>query len=268
MILEMNVCIFSGSTPLNVFAKASILMNCKIQTMCLNTSITVIFTPPEAMDEDCVKIVYYHHENFTICQRVVEMRMNERNASERIEEIVELVDMHLEDVVYGYSHGIYEVGFYTNLSLLQKFEIFFEKIQHDSSIAFLVNQMEPPLITLFVKAFLRQLGRKPPIDAKYDPDIVQTWLSNNEPRMDLIAHSSALNDTKAEFIINLSPYFLSHNQISGSKNATTRYSHIQLPFLSADEVKAIIFLSSEKNKQSDEAYPMHLNIMEKYLRRT
>jgi hypothetical protein len=238
----------------------------------------VIFTPHEATDEDCVKIVYYHHENFTICQRVVEIRMNERNASKQIEtDIVELVDMHLEPfrdrkypwyVVYGYSHGIYEVGFYKNLSLLQKFEIFFEKIPHDSSIAFIVNKMEPPLIILFVKAFLRQLGRKPPIDAKYDPNIVQTWLSNNEPRMDLIAHSSALNNTKAEFIINLSPYFLSHNQISGSKNATTRYSHIQLPFLSADEVKAITFLSSEKNKQSDEAYPMHLNIMEKYLRRT
>jgi hypothetical protein len=37
----------------------------------------VSFTPPEVMDEDCLKILYYHHENFTMCQRVVEIRMNE-----------------------------------------------------------------------------------------------------------------------------------------------------------------------------------------------
>ena len=45
--------------------------------MCVKTNITVSYAPPEVMDEDCVKILYYHHQNFTICQRVVEIRMNE-----------------------------------------------------------------------------------------------------------------------------------------------------------------------------------------------
>jgi hypothetical protein len=70
--------IFSGSNPLVMFAKASIIMNCKIQTMCVKTNVSVSFTPPEVIDEDCLKILYYHHQNFTMCQRVVEIRMNER----------------------------------------------------------------------------------------------------------------------------------------------------------------------------------------------
>ena len=79
MALRNNIHIFSGSNPLVMFAKASIIMNCKIQTMCVKTNIRVSFTPPEVLDEDCLKILYYHHENFTICQRVVEVRMNEGN---------------------------------------------------------------------------------------------------------------------------------------------------------------------------------------------
>ena len=70
---------FSGRTPFLVFAKASTLMNCKIETLCIKTNIRVSFTPPEVMDEDCLKILYYHHENFTMCQRVVEIRMNQGN---------------------------------------------------------------------------------------------------------------------------------------------------------------------------------------------
>ena len=65
--------------PFVAFAEASILMNCKIQTMCVKTNIRVSFTPPEVLDEDCLKILYYHHQNFTMCQRVVEIRMNEGN---------------------------------------------------------------------------------------------------------------------------------------------------------------------------------------------
>ena len=79
MALKMNFHILSGKDPFAVFAEASILMNCKIQTMCVKTNIRVSFTPPEVMDEDCLKILYYHHENFTMCQRVVEIRMNEGN---------------------------------------------------------------------------------------------------------------------------------------------------------------------------------------------
>ena len=45
--------------------------------MCVKTNIRVSFTPPKVTDEICVKIVYYHHGNFTICQRVVEIGMNE-----------------------------------------------------------------------------------------------------------------------------------------------------------------------------------------------
>ena len=77
MILEMNV--FSESNPVVMFAEASIYMKCKIQTLCINSNICVNYTPPEVMNEDCVKILYYHHEDFTMCQRVVEIRMNEGN---------------------------------------------------------------------------------------------------------------------------------------------------------------------------------------------
>ena len=77
MALKMNIQILSGKDPLVVFAEASILMNCKIQTLCVKTDIRVSFIPSEVMDEECIKILYYHHENFTMCQRVVEIRMNE-----------------------------------------------------------------------------------------------------------------------------------------------------------------------------------------------
>ena len=79
MALKMHFHILSGSNPFVVFAKASIIMNCKIQTMCVKTNIRVSVTPPEVMDGDCIKILYYHHENFTMCQRVVEIRKNEQN---------------------------------------------------------------------------------------------------------------------------------------------------------------------------------------------
>ena len=74
---KVNFHILSGKNPFVGFAEASIIMNCKIQTMCVKTNIRVSFTPPEVMDENCIKILYYHHENFTMCQRVVEIRMNE-----------------------------------------------------------------------------------------------------------------------------------------------------------------------------------------------
>ena len=54
-------------------------MNCKIQTLCVKTNVSVSFTPPDVMDEDCLKILYYHHQNFAMCQRVVEIRMNDGN---------------------------------------------------------------------------------------------------------------------------------------------------------------------------------------------
>ena len=103
-----------------------------------------------------------------------------------------------------------------NLSVLQKFETFFEKIPHDSSIAFINQETLSTFVPLFVKALLRYLGRKTPVDAEYDSDIVQTWLSNNEPRRDLVAHSSTFEDVKADFIINFSSCSYL-NQMSAAK---------------------------------------------------
>ena len=254
-------------------------MNCKIQTLCVNTNISVSFTPPEVMDEDCVKILYYLHQNFTMCQRVLEIRMNEGNndSSRQMkpdfsELCFELMHWHFMDrdyyVIYGfdYSLGIYEVEIYKSLSLLQKFERFFEKIPRDSSIAFIFNTANTPFVPFFVKALLGQLGRKPPIDAGCDTGMVQTWLSTNEARRDIIAHSSTLNNMKAEFIINLSSNLPS--MIPPTRNATSKCTHICFSTPSTDELKAMIFLSSEKNKQSDSAYSMHRDNMKRYLRRT
>ena len=271
LTLEINIHMFTGSNPLVVFAKASMLRNCKIQTLCVKTNIRVSFTPPEVMDEDCVKILYYHHQNFTMCQRVVDIRLNEGNddSSKQLEpDFSEVFAATLPRdyyLVYGYdySHCIYEVDEFKGLSLLQKFERFFEKIPHDASVAF-INPWNSPWVPHFVKALLRHLGRKPPIDAKNDPDIVQTWL--NEPRRDLIAHSSTLNNMKTKFIINLDYY--SYEQLSAARNATSQYTFIFLSIPSQDERKAMTFLSSEKNKQSDEAYPIHKNNLENYLSRT
>ena len=89
------------------------------------------------------------------------------------------------------------------------------------------------------------------------------WLSNNETKRDVTAHRF---DMKAKFIINQS--FETQHSEANSRNVTSQYTHIYLPTLSADELEAITFLSSEKNEQSDEAYPMHANNMEKYLSRT
>ena len=177
---------------------------------------------------------------------------------------------------------------YKSLSVLQKFERFFEKMPHESSIAFIINKMDAPFVPLFVKALLRYLGRKAPIMAvvdgniswyrfkswitgiKYDQDIIETWLSNNEPRRDLIAHSSSLYNMKAEFIINLSDYFnnYTNEQMFATRNATSGYSHIRLPSPFLDELQAMKFLSSKINQTSDRVYPIHRNNMEKYLRRT
>ena len=93
-----------------------------------------------------------------------------------------------------------------------------------------------------------------------DPN--QAWLSNNESKIDLIAHRF---DMKAKFIINLSS---KQSYSEANSSATSRYTHNYIPTPSADELEAIKFLSSEKNEQSDEAYPMHANNMEKYLSRT
>ena len=275
---QRNIHMFSGSTPFVVFARASKLINCKIQTMCVKTNIRVSFTPPEVMGEDCVKILYYHHQNFNMCQRVVEIRMNEgiNDSSKQLEpDFSEVLCQKIgsplsrDYVVYGYdySHGISEVEIFGRLSVLQKFEIFFEKIPHDSSVAF-VMQRSANFFSPFVKALLRHLGRKPPIDANYDPDIVQTWLFNNKPGRDLIAYLSTLNNMKAKFIINLDYYLTSDKLESAAQNATSQYTFICLPFPSPDEEKAMTFLSAEKKKQSDEAYSMHRDNMENYLRRT
>ena len=65
--------------PFVAFAEASILMNCRIQTMCVKTNISMSFTSPEVLVEDCLKILYHHHQTFTMCQRLVEIRMNDGN---------------------------------------------------------------------------------------------------------------------------------------------------------------------------------------------
>ena len=71
---------------------------------------------------------------------------------------------------------------------------------------------------------------------------------------------------KAEFIINLS--FETKHFGDYASYSTSQYTHIYLPTPSSDELEAITFLSSEKNKQSDEAYSMHRNNLEQYMRRT
>ena len=251
-------------------------MNCKIQTLCVKSNVSVNFTPPEVMDEDCVKILYYHQQNFTMCQRVVEIRTNVGNndSSKQMEPdfsevfteemYLQLLKSHSLVYRYDYSHCMYEIGIYSRLSVLQKFERFFEKIPHNSSVAF-VRQSSANWFSLFVKALLIQLKRKAPIDAKYDQDIVQTWLSNNEPGRDIIAHLSALNNTKAKFIIHFSYYY---EQVSAAQHATSQYTNIYLPYPKPEQLEAMTFLSSEKNKQSGEAYSMHMDNMEKYFRRT
>ena len=270
-----NFNMFSGSTPFLVFAKASMIMNCKIQTMCVKTNIIVSFTPPEVTDEDCLKILYYHHKNVTVCQRVVDIRINEgiKDSSKQIEpNFSEVCTAEMENshalsgyhavYEYDYSHCIYEVEIheFRSLSLLQKFERFFEKIPHDSSIAFVFDEWNAPFVTFFVKALLRHLGRKTPVMAVGDeniscyrsilclkgPDIVQTWLSNNEPRRDIIACLSTLKNKKAEFIINLSLY---NPHISSARHATLKYSNIYLPTPTTDEYEALLFISSKKNKE-------------------
>ena len=75
---------------------------------------------------------------------------------------------------------------------------------------------------------------------------------------------------KAKFIIYLSnqlSYSMPYKQASAA-NATSQYTFISLPLPSKDEGKAITFLGAKKNKQSDEAYPMHRKNLEQYLRRT
>ena len=278
MTLESNICTFSESNPFVAFAKASKLMHCKIQTMCVNTNISVTFTPPEAIDEDYVKILYYCRDNFTICQRVVKIRMNKesKDLSKPIEPDFSKICIQQkgignyasrdDHVVYEYdcSLDVYEVKIHSSLSVLQKFERFFEKIPHDSSVGFIFIQRSSPFVHFFVTAILRYLGRKPPIDAKYDPDIVQTWLSDNEARRDLITHPSTLDNMNLEYIINLSSYL----PAKGTKNPASKYyTQIRLPTPSTDEHEAMTFISSEKNKQTDEAYQMNMHNFEKYLGR-
>ena len=249
--------------------------------MCVKTNVRVSFSPPEVTDEDCLKILYYHHQNFTICQRVVEITMNEENEDSSKQLEPDFSEVYFQKrcfrdyfVVYGfdYSHGIYEVDIYASLSLLEKFARFFEKIPQYSSIAFII-QRNTPFVPLFVEALLRQLGRKAPINAKYDPDKVETWLYNNEARRDLIADTSALNildqtnkHLKAKFIIDLYSNLFSLEQISAARNATSLYTHICLPTPSRNELRAMKFLSSEKYKKSDKGYSMHRNNLANYLR--
>ena len=275
----MNVYIFSGSNEFIMFAKAAILMNCKIQTMCVKTNFSVTFIPPEVIDEDCVKILYYpyyHNSNFTICQRVVEIGMKGENkdlSKQIAPDFSKVCIQHRgidncvsrdDHVVYKYdsSTDVYEVEIGSNLSVLQMFERFFEKIPHDSSVGFIFPSGSSPFVHYFVRAISRYLGRKPPIEAKYDPNVVQTWLSDNEARRDLIAYPSTLDNMKLEYIINLSSYL----PVRGTKNPASKcYTQIRLPTPSTDEHEAMTFLSSEKNKQSDEAYSRYRNKMENYL---
>ena len=179
MTLKMNINTFSGKNIFVAFAKASIQLNRKIQTMCVKTNIRVNFTPPEVMEKESVKIIYCHHhaKKFMICQRVVEIRMNEGNkvsSKQMVPDILGIVNYVSRDLtVYRYdnSQGVYQVEIHTNLSLLQKFERFFEKIPHESSIAF--TYRKAPLFPLFVKALLRRLGRKPPIVVGIDGEFVK-----------------------------------------------------------------------------------------------
>ena len=279
--LTINDNVISGnSNEFVMIAKASILMNCKIQTMSVQTNISVSFTPPEVMNEDCVKLLYYQHQNFAMCQRVVDIRMNEGNQNSNKQMDPNFSESFIQKLHwelfrnfflvyrYDYSHGIHEVGIYTSLSVLQKFERFFEKIPHDSAIAFILNLGNATFVDIFVKALLRLLGRFPPIDAKHDQDKVQAWLSNNKAITDLITYPSTLWNVKTKFIINLSSNMIndtSKEQIFGTGNATSQYTHICLPTPSPDELKAMMFFSSEKHKQSNEACSIHNNNMQKYL---
>ena len=174
MLLLMNIHISSGNNPFVVLAKASFLTKCKIQTLSVKSNISVSFTPPEVMHEDCVKMLYYQCEEFTVCQRVAKIEMNNGNndfSKQMGPEFTQLFKkMHSQlfkdyHVVYGYdySHGIYEFEINKHIPLLQKFERFFEKIPHDSSIVFVFNGMNSSFIPLLVKALLRLLGRKTPI---------------------------------------------------------------------------------------------------------
>ena len=258
------------------------LIKCKIQTMCVKSNIRVSFTPPGLMGEDCVKILYYRHHDFTICQRVLEIRMSEENLDSSKQLDPDFSQIYIQNpnflknyiqnlhhyIVYGYDHSqcLYEVQTYAGLSVLQKFEIFIDKIPHDSPIAFLCKQDKASFVPVFVKPLLRHLQRKTPIDAEHDSDIVQTWLSNNEPSRDLIASASAINNVKAKFIINL--YLSNYERVSLARNATSQYTFITLPCPSPDEKISMKFLSSEENKQSDKAYSMHRNNLEQYLRKT
>ena len=275
----MNVYTFSGSDPFMVFAEASILMNCKIQILWVQTNISVCFTPPEMMDEYCQKILYYYHQNFAMCQTVVEIRTSEdRDSSKQMEpnlaeECLQKKNWRLfRDYFviarYSYSQCIYEVDIYTSFTVLQKFEKLFEKIPQDSSIAFIFILGNAPFVPVFVRALSRQFGRKAPIDAKNDPDIVQTWLSNNEPRTDLIAHSSALKNMKTKFITNLSSNLLTPEEISATQNVTSQYTHICLPAPSKNEHKAMIYFSSEKHSDQDWQKNWHRQNLKNYLRRT
>ena len=111
-----------------------------------------------------------------MCQRVVEISMNEGNedSSKQLEPDLSKVHIQKMDLKlfrdyyvvngYDYSHCIYEVEIYKDLSVLQKFERFLQKIPHDSSIVFM-NKWDATFLPLFVKALLRHIGRKPPIDA-------------------------------------------------------------------------------------------------------
>ena len=275
---KMNFHMLSGSNPLVLFAKASILMKCAIQTMCVKTNIRVSFTPPDVTYEDCLKMLYYHHQDFTVCQRVMEIRLNEGNEDSSKQMEPDFSEFEKEPwiffknylVVYGYDsfHSIYEVEIYASFSVLQKFETFFEKIPHDSSVVF-INNCTSSIFYIFVKTLLRRLGRKKPIDACSESgwtakrNIVQTWLSKNEPRRDLIAHLSTLRNMKVEFIISLSPFLL-----SVARNASSKYSNIHLPTPSKNELEAMTFLSSGKYQNSNIQISHHRKNMEKYLRRT
>ena len=276
----MNVYIFSGSNEFVMFAKAAILTNCKIQTMCVKTNFSVTFIPPEVMDEDCVKILYYpyyHNSNFTICQRVVEIGMKGENKDLSKQIAPDFSKVCIEQrgidcvsrddhVVYKYdcSTDVYEVEIGSNLSVLQMFERFFEEIPHDSSVGFIFPQDSSPFVHYFVKAILRYLGRKPPIEAKYDLGVVQTWLSDNEARRDLMAYPSTLDRMKLEYIINLSSNLPDRRT---RFPASKYYTQIRLPTPSTDEHNAMTFVSSEKNVQTDEAYQMNMQNFQKYVGR-
>ena len=96
--------------------------------MCVKTNTVVRFTPPKVMDEDFINMIYYDNEIFTLCQRVLEIKMNEesKDLSKQMEpDFSDLGNLLNGNYVfkdyyfvyeYDYFHGVYEVEIYKRCS--------------------------------------------------------------------------------------------------------------------------------------------------------